>query len=66
MLWSNVCYMGFGSNGYFMTDAVLMGSYYKTYIISSVSQPRSDSVVPLVLWTVAYNIRGTNVVLLVP
>jgi hypothetical protein len=58
-----VCYMGLGSNGSDQTSVALMGSHYKTYIISSVGHPRSNSVVPLVLCMVAYNIRGTAVVL---
>jgi hypothetical protein len=40
--------MGLGSNG-FKTGTALMGSYYKTYIISGMGHPRSDSVMPLVL-----------------
>ena len=57
--------MGLGSNGCFVTGATLIGGHYRTYIISDVGHPRLDSVVSLVLWMVAYNIRGTNVVLLV-
>jgi hypothetical protein len=49
-LWSNVCYMGLGSNGCFVTNVVLMGGHYRTDIISGVGNPRSNSVVPLVLW----------------
>jgi hypothetical protein len=56
-----VCYMGC-----FVTSIALIGDHYRTYIISGVGHPRSDSVVLLVLWTVVYNIRGTDVVLLVP
>ena len=51
--------MGLKSNGCFVTSTILMGGHYKTYIISSVSHPRSDSVVLLVLWIVTYNIWGT-------
>jgi hypothetical protein len=58
-----VCYMSLGSNGCFVTSAALMGGHCKIYIISGVSHPKSDSVILLVLWTVAYNIRDTNVVL---
>jgi hypothetical protein len=61
-----VCYMGLESNGNFIAGAAFMGSYYRTYIISGMSYPRLDSVVPLVLCIVAYNIRGTSVVLQVP
>jgi hypothetical protein len=61
-----VCYMGFGSNGCFMAGAALTDSHYKTNIISGIGHPRSDSVMPLVLCIVTYNIRGTNVVLKVP
>jgi hypothetical protein len=58
-----VYYIGLGSNGCFMTGATLMGGHYTTCIISGVGHLRSDSVVPLVLWIVAYNIQGTGVVL---
>ena len=51
-----VCYMGFGFNDCFVTSATLMDGHYKTDIISGVGHPRLDSVVPLVLCTVAYNI----------
>jgi hypothetical protein len=33
--------------------AALMGSHYRTNIISSVGHPKSDLVMPLVLYTVA-------------
>jgi hypothetical protein len=58
---------GFGSNG-FMTkvQSFPMDGYYKTDIISSMGQPRSDSVVPLVLCTMACNIKGTDIVLQIP
>ena len=58
-----VCYMSFGSNGYFVIGATLMNSHYRADIINGVGYPRSDSVVSLVLCMVAYNIRGTDVVL---
>ena len=51
-----VCYMGLGSNGYFMAGTVLMGGYYKIDIISDVGHPRLDSVILQVLRTIAYNI----------
>jgi hypothetical protein len=35
-----VRYIGFGSNGYFVTGATLMGGHYMTYIISGVGHPR--------------------------
>jgi hypothetical protein len=41
----------------------LMGGHYKTYIISGVSHPRSDLIMSLMLWKVAYNIQSINVVL---
>jgi hypothetical protein len=44
----------------------LKTGHYMRYIISGVGHPRSDSVVPLMLWTVMYNGRGTNAVLQVP
>ena len=58
-----VCYMGLGFDGCFVTGAALMGSHYMTYIISGVGHLMSNSVVPLVLWIVAYNIQGTGIVL---
>ena len=59
-----VCgYMGLRSNGCFVSGTTLKDSHYKTYIINSVGHPRSNSVRLLVLWTVAYNIRGTSIVL---
>jgi hypothetical protein len=61
-----VCYTGIGFNGGFVADIALTGGHYRMDIISRVGHPRSDSVVPLVLCTVAYNIRGTDVVLQVP
>ena len=61
-----VCYMGLGSNGYFIADIALTSGHYKTDIISRVGHPRSDLIVPLVLCTVAYNIWGIGVILQVP
>jgi hypothetical protein len=58
-----VCYIGLVSNGCFVIGAALKGGHYRTYIISNVGHPRSDLVVPQVLCTVTYNIRGTGVVL---
>jgi hypothetical protein len=40
-----------------------MVGHYRTYITSGVGHPMSDLVVPLVLWMVAYNSRGTDIVL---
>ena len=60
-----VCHIGLRSNGCFMTSAALMDSHYRTDIISVLGHP-SDSVVLLVLCTVAYNIWGIGVVLQVP
>jgi hypothetical protein len=61
-----VCYMGIGSNGCFVTGTALTNDHYKTGIINSVGHLKSDSVVLLILCTVAYNIWGTSVVLQVP
>jgi hypothetical protein len=61
-----VCYMGLGSNGCFMISITLMGGQYRMNIISGVGHPRSNSVVPLVLCTVACNGQGTGIVLQVP
>ena len=58
-----VYYMGLRSNGYFMVGTALTGNHYRTDIISSVGQPRSNSIVLLVLCTIMYNIRSTDVVL---
>jgi hypothetical protein len=41
-------------------------SHYRIGIIRGVGHPRLDSVVPLVLCTVACNIRGTSIILQVP
>ena len=61
-----VCYIGLRSNCCFVINSALTGNYYRTYIISSVGHLRSNSVGLLVLWTVAYNIWGTSIVLQVP
>ena len=58
-----MCYMGLGSNDCFTVSATLSSGHYRTNIISGVGHPRLDSVVPLVLCMVAYNIRSTGVVL---
>jgi hypothetical protein len=50
----------------FVTVAALTGSHYRTNIISGVGHPRTDSVVPLVLCTVACNSWSTNIELQVP
>ena len=55
--------MGLGCNGCFMTGEALTSGHYKTDIINGVGHPRSNPVGPLVLCTVAYNIRDTGVVL---
>ena len=49
-----------------MAGAALKGSHYRTNIISGVVHPRLDLVMPLVLYTVAYNGWGTGIVLQVP
>ena len=41
----------------------IKGDHYWTYIISGVGRPKSELTVLLVLSTVAYNIRGTGVLL---
>ena len=58
-----VYYMGIGSNDYFMASIALVGGHYKIDIINGVGHLRSNLVVLLVLCTIAYNIRGTSVVL---
>jgi hypothetical protein len=47
-------------------DQPLTAGHYRMYIISSVGHSRSDSIGLLVLWTVAYGIRDTNIVSHVP
>jgi hypothetical protein len=46
-----------------MTDVALTSGHYKMDIISGMGHPKLDSIVPLVLYTVASNIRGTDAVL---
>ena len=46
-----------------MADTTLMGGHYRTDIIRGVGYPRSNSVMLLVLCTVACNIQGTGIVL---
>ena len=46
----------------FMAGVTLIGDHYRTNIINDVEHLRLDSVVPLVLCTVVYNIRGIGVV----
>jgi hypothetical protein len=58
-----VC-VGFGSNGFITkTQSFPMDGHYRTDIISGVGHPRLDSVVPLVLCTVAYNSWDISIVL---
>ena len=58
-----VC-VGFGFNSFVTKYShSLIDGHYRTYIISFVGHPRSDSFVPLVLCTIAYNIQGTVIVL---
>jgi hypothetical protein len=47
----------------FVVGTALMGSHYRTDIISSVGHPRSDSVVLLMLSTVVCNIWGIGIIL---
>jgi hypothetical protein len=66
ILWSNVSvlYEGFGSNGFVTkVQPFPMDGPYRTDIISGVGHPRSDSVMLLVLCTVACNGWGTDIVL---
>jgi hypothetical protein len=57
-LWSNMC-EDFGSNGFVIkTWPFPMDGHYRTNIISGVGHPRSDSVVSLVLYTVAVEWLG--------
>ena len=57
-LWSNVC-VGFGSNDFVAkTQSFSMDGHYRTDIISGMSHPRSDSVMPLVLRTVCCAMAG--------
>ena len=58
-----VCYMGFGFNSYFVAGTALVGDHYRMDIINIMGHLRSDSVMPLVLCMVVYNIRGTVIVL---
>jgi hypothetical protein len=62
----SVCYMGLRSSGCFMAGSALTSGHYRMDIISGVGHLRLDSVMPLVLCTVVYNIRDTGVVLHVP
>jgi hypothetical protein len=50
----------------FMDGAALKGCHYRTDIINSVGHLRSNLVVPLVLYMVACNGWGINIVLQVP
>ena len=50
----------------FYGQSSLNGSFYRTYIFSGVGRRRLDLIMLLVLHTIAYNIRGTGVVLQVP
>jgi hypothetical protein len=58
-----IYYMGLKSNGCFVTGATLMSGHYRTNIISGVSHSRLDSVIPLVLCTIAYNSWDTSIIL---
>jgi hypothetical protein len=58
ILWSN----GFVTN----VQPFLVDGHYRTDIISGVGQPRSNSVVLLVLCMVACNGWGTDIILQVP
>jgi hypothetical protein len=45
----------------FVAGAALMGGHYRIDIISGVGHPRLDSVIPLVLYTIAYNGWGIGI-----
>jgi hypothetical protein len=55
--------MSLGSNGCFMASATLTDSHFMMDIIGNVDHPTLNSIMLLVLCTVAYNIRGTGIVL---
>jgi hypothetical protein len=58
---------GFGSNCFVTkVQPFPMDGHYRTDIISGVGHSRSNSVMLLVLCTVACNIHGTGIVLQVP
>jgi hypothetical protein len=61
-----VCYIDLGSNSCFVIVTTLTNDHYKTYIISGVGHLRLNSIMPLVLWMVEYNVQGTDIVLQVP
>jgi hypothetical protein len=61
-----VCYIDLESNSCFVIVATLTDDHYKTYIISGVGYLRLNSVMPLVLWMVEYNVQGIDIVLQVP
>jgi hypothetical protein len=64
-LWSKVlvCYMCLGSNGYFITDATLIGKSLQDIYYYCMDHLRSNLVGPLVLGMVVYNGWGTDIVL---
>jgi hypothetical protein len=69
ILWLDVSvlYGGFGSNSFVTkVQPFLMVDHYRIDIISDVCHSRSDSVVQLVLCTVACNSWGIGIVLQVP
>jgi hypothetical protein len=43
-----------------------MVGHYRAYIFNGVGDPRSDTIVLLMLWRVAYNGQGMGIVLRVP
>ena len=47
----------------FMVGAALTSGHYKTDIISGLGHPKSNSVVPLVLYTVMCNCWGIGIIL---
>jgi hypothetical protein len=49
-----------------VAGAAITGGHYRINIISGVGHSRSDSIIPLGLYMVAYDIRGTGIILQVP
>jgi hypothetical protein len=63
ILGSNVCVIWTLDLMVVCDGVALKCGHYKMNIISNLSHPWSDSVMPLVLCIVGYSIRGTGVVL---
>jgi hypothetical protein len=65
-LWSNECVIWTLDPMVVLWLAALTGGYYRIDIISGVGHLMSNSVMPLVFCTIAYNIWDSDVVLQVP